>query len=51
LVREQHTVQSIFRERLTATRARCCATAAVAAFSLDAQRQPAGINPEVRRLL
>jgi hypothetical protein len=35
LVREQHTVQSILRERLTATPARCCATAAVAAFSLD----------------
>lgn len=42
---------SIFRQHLTATRARTCTLAAVAGLALAVQAQPAGIAPEAQRLL
>lgn len=44
-------MQSTFRSRLAARLATWFATAAVAGFALAAQAQPAGIDPEAKRLL
>ncbi len=44
-------MQSTIAERLVATLARACGTAALAALSMAAQAQPTGLDPEAQRLL